>query len=142
MGHSQFAFALQALKAVVIAECADVELHDQAVVPAHATGRRLDYLGERWQNTYSTSEALPAMAWITTKQAAELSGYNRDWVRRLTLAGKFKAEKVEGRWQIDREDFLRFVEEQKEDRNSRAGPREKSPFFAQIPTIYSRYLWA
>lgn len=62
--------------------------------------------------------------WITTKQAAEMSGYNRDWLMRLCQHGKaFQAQKIEGRWWINQTDFDRWVKEQKTDVNGRSGPR-------------------
>lgn len=62
--------------------------------------------------------------WITTRQAAEMSGYNRDWLTRLCQrGGAFRVQNIEGRWFLDKEDFLRWVEEQKTDANGRSGPK-------------------
>lgn len=63
--------------------------------------------------------------WITTTQAAELSGYNRDWLSRICKQGDaFRVRKVEGRYWIDRADFDRWVKERKTDTNGRSGPRK------------------
>jgi excisionase family DNA binding protein len=64
------------------------------------------------------------LGWITTREAAEQSGYSKDWVTRMAQAGAFEAEKKDQRWWIDQDDFLRWVEEQKESQNGRHGPRQ------------------
>ena len=50
--------------------------------------------------------------YISVKEAAELSGYHVNYVRRLARAGKIKADK-KGGWWIYRDDFIRYVEEMK-----------------------------
>ncbi len=47
--------------------------------------------------------------WITTKQAAELTGYHAKHVRRLILTGKVKAQKFGPTWQVDRRTLLAYV---------------------------------
>jgi excisionase family DNA binding protein len=47
--------------------------------------------------------------WLTTQQAAQLTGYHRDHIRRLILAGKVKAQKWGRDWQVDRADLLAYV---------------------------------
>lgn len=52
---------------------------------------------------------------ITIKEAVELSGYQAMYLKNLCRQGKIKAEKlpIDGtdiyRWQIDREDFERYI---------------------------------
>jgi excisionase family DNA binding protein len=64
------------------------------------------------------------LGWITTGEAAEESGYTRDWVTRMAQAGMFKAEKKDRHWWIDRDDFLQWVREQRGSQNGRYGPKE------------------
>lgn len=55
--------------------------------------------------------ALPE--WITTKEAAEISGYHPEYIRRLAKAGKIGAEKKGRDWWIDRDklrEYLALVE--------------------------------
>ena len=47
--------------------------------------------------------------WITTKQAAELSGYHADHVRELLRAGKVEGRKFGEVWQIDRGSLLAYI---------------------------------
>ena len=63
--------------------------------------------------------------WITTRQAAEMSGYNRDWLTRLCQKGEaFKVVFIERRYWIEKADFERWVREQKAAANGRSGPRK------------------
>ncbi len=50
--------------------------------------------------------------YITTEEAARLSGYHVNYIRKLVRAGKVKADK-KGVWLIYREDFERYLEEMK-----------------------------
>ncbi len=47
--------------------------------------------------------------WITTKQAAELSGYTMKHVRRLIVAGKVNGQRFGRDWQISRQSLLVYV---------------------------------
>lgn len=47
--------------------------------------------------------------WLTTKQAAELSGYSAYHLRELVHAGKVKAQKFGEVWQIDRRSLLAYL---------------------------------
>ena len=58
------------------------------------------------------------------KAAAELSGCSRDWIVRLCGQGKaLRVQKIEGRWFVDKEDFERWLAEQKANANGHSGPR-------------------
>ncbi len=62
--------------------------------------------------------------WITTKEAAELSGYHVDHVRRLVLMGKLKAQKFGRDWQVSRASLLghmRRIEKLGEKRGPKVG---------------------
>ena len=62
--------------------------------------------------------------WITTKEAAELSGYHPKSIPRLIKAGKIKARRFGDVWQIDRASllaYIRKVEKSGEKRGPKAG---------------------
>lgn len=46
--------------------------------------------------------------WITTTEAAQLSGYDPEHVRRLARAGKIKARKWGRDWMIDGKSLLEY----------------------------------
>lgn len=50
--------------------------------------------------------------WITTAEAAALSGYHPDHVRRLVLAGKVKARKFGPTWMVSRRAVLAYMRQQ------------------------------
>ena len=50
-----------------------------------------------------------AETWITTKEAAELSGYHPDHLRVLIREGKIRARKFGIVWQVDRASLLAYV---------------------------------
>jgi excisionase family DNA binding protein len=47
--------------------------------------------------------------WITTQQAAEVTGYTADYVRKLAISGKVKGRRWGRDWQIDRRSLLAYV---------------------------------
>lgn len=47
--------------------------------------------------------------WLTTEQAAELSGYHTNYIRRLIREGRVKARKFGPVWQVHRESLLAYV---------------------------------
>lgn len=66
--------------------------------------------------------------WITTQEAAELSGYHPEYVRRLARQGKIGAEKKGRDWWIDRDvlhSYLQTVED--------LGPQKYDPRSPVMP---------
>ena len=47
--------------------------------------------------------------WITTEDAAQISGYHPEYVRRLAKAGKIGAEKKGRDWWIDRDKLREYL---------------------------------
>lgn len=47
--------------------------------------------------------------WITTNEAAEISGYHPDYVRKLVQAGKIKAQKFGETWMVSRQSLLAYL---------------------------------
>ncbi len=63
--------------------------------------------------------------WITTDEAAEISGYHPEYIRGLIRAEKIKAQKWNRSWQVSRsslEAYLQSVEKLGE----RRGPKPKA----------------
>jgi len=50
--------------------------------------------------------------YLTTDEAADISGYHVNYIRKLVRAGKVKADK-KGVWLIYRADLMRYLEEMK-----------------------------
>jgi excisionase family DNA binding protein len=63
--------------------------------------------------------------WITTKQAARVSGYHPDTIRELVRMGKVKGQKFGEVWQIDRRSLLAYVKAA-EKLGARRGPKPKA----------------
>ena len=61
--------------------------------------------------------------WITTEEAAELSGYDVQYMRRLARQGKIGAEKKGRDWWIDRDVFKAYLDRMLASDDGRAGPQ-------------------
>ena len=64
-----------------------------------------------------------AEEWLTTAEAAELSGYHPERIRELVRDGKINGRKFGIVWQIDQGSLLAFLEESKESGDKRRGPK-------------------
>jgi excisionase family DNA binding protein len=64
--------------------------------------------------------------WITTKQAAELSGYHPEHLRELIRDEKIKAQKFGIVWQIERRSLLAYVNAAKTSGDNRRGAKKPS----------------
>lgn len=61
--------------------------------------------------------------WITTQQAADLSGYHVNYLRKLIRAGAIKARKVSIVWLIERQSLLDYMALAAESSDKRRGPK-------------------
>ncbi len=61
--------------------------------------------------------------WMTTKEAAQLSGYDIQYVRRLARQGKIGAVKKGRDWWIDVEVFTAYLNTMLQSEDGRAGPK-------------------
>lgn len=61
--------------------------------------------------------------WLTTHEAAELSGYHPEHLRRLLQAGTIKGQKFGPVWQVNRESLLAYLEAATESNDKRRGPK-------------------
>ncbi len=66
-----------------------------------------------------------ATEWITTQEAAELSGYHPDHLRRLIRAGVVKGQKFGIVWQVDRTSLLAYMREAEKSEDKRRGAKRR-----------------
>ena len=64
-----------------------------------------------------------AQTWLSVPEAAALSGYDADYIRKLIRGGKIEARKVVTVWMVDRASFLAYVE-QAQHRGAKRGPKK------------------
>jgi excisionase family DNA binding protein len=64
-------------------------------------------------------------SWLTTQEAATLSGYDIQHVRRLAREGKLGAVKRGRDWWIDYEMFMAYLESMEANEDKRSGPKGK-----------------
>ena len=63
--------------------------------------------------------------WITTKQAAEMSGYHVNHIRRLIRAGLIQAQKFGPTLQIDKRSLLTYTRTAEKSSDKRKGAKKK-----------------
>jgi len=61
--------------------------------------------------------------WLTTVEAAEFSGYHREYLRELIREGKLAARRFGSVWAIDKTSLLAFLEAARKSRDRRRGPK-------------------
>ncbi len=61
--------------------------------------------------------------WITTQEAAALSGYHPDHLRRLIRAGDIEGRKVSIVWLIKRRSLLDYMAQAEQSGDKRRGPK-------------------
>ncbi len=66
-----------------------------------------------------------ANQWITTLEAAELSGYHVNHLRRLIRAGDIKARKFGIVWQVDRASLLAYKRAAEKSEDKRRGAKTR-----------------
>ena len=65
--------------------------------------------------------------WITTAEAAEISGYHPERVRELARGGKIVSRKWGQAYQISKDSFLQYVTSGIEGKDKRFGPKKNVP---------------
>jgi len=63
--------------------------------------------------------------WITTAEAARLSGYNPIYLRGLIRDGKVKAHKFGIVWQVDRASLLAYIRAAEKSGDKRRGAKKR-----------------
>jgi len=61
--------------------------------------------------------------WLTTEQAAELSGYHVNHLRRLIRAGVIRAKKLSFLWLVHRQSLLDYMAQAEQSEDKRRGPK-------------------
>jgi excisionase family DNA binding protein len=61
--------------------------------------------------------------WLTIREAAELSGYNSEYIRRLIREGVIAARKFSIVWQVSQESLLAFLDKAHTSVDGRRGPK-------------------
>ena len=61
--------------------------------------------------------------WITTAEAAELSGYHPEHLRELMREGKIEARKFGIVWQVSKQSLLNYLKVAEQSRDARHGPK-------------------
>ena len=62
--------------------------------------------------------------WLTTTQAAELTGYSRKHVTRLVISGQVKGQRFGPVWMIDKPSLLAYVRKAAKT-GAKRGPKPK-----------------
>ena len=61
--------------------------------------------------------------YITVRSAAEFSGYNQQYLRRLLRKGVLRTRRIEQIWLIDQRDFKVYFEGANQSKDKRFGPQ-------------------
>jgi excisionase family DNA binding protein len=61
--------------------------------------------------------------WITTQEAAELSGYHVNYLRKLIRRGDIEGRKVSIVWLIQRQSLLSYMAQAEQSDDKRRGPK-------------------
>jgi excisionase family DNA binding protein len=69
------------------------------------------------------TEGFNSTEWITTKGAAELTGYSAAYFRQLIARGRLAGRKMGRDWILDKSEVLEYAEEMK-----RLGPEKHNPW--------------
>ena len=64
--------------------------------------------------------------YITVRSAAESSGYNQQYLRRLLRNGRFKTRKIGQLWLIDHDDFVEYLRDANRSKDKRFGPQSNT----------------
>jgi hypothetical protein len=65
--------------------------------------------------------------WITVGQAAEISGYNQEHIRRLLREGFLIGRKFGIVWQVNRTSIVVYLSEAQTSEDRRHGPKKQTP---------------
>ena len=64
-----------------------------------------------------------SVEWITSKEAAEISGYHPEYLRELIRTEKINGRKFGIVWQIDKQSLLDYLQASNESEDQRRGPK-------------------
>lgn len=61
--------------------------------------------------------------WMTTQDAAELSGYHVNYIRKLIRRGELRARKISFLWFVHRPSLLEYIAQAEKSDDKRRGPK-------------------
>jgi len=67
-----------------------------------------------------------AEKWITTADAAEMSGYHVNYIRYLVRLGDIQGRKFGPIWQVNRQSLINYLESAQSADDKRWGPKKSS----------------
>jgi len=67
--------------------------------------------------------------YITVRSAAEFSGYNQQYLRRLLREGVFRTKKIGQIWLIDQRDIIDYLNDAKQSKDQRFGPQVLNKYY-------------
>lgn len=66
---------------------------------------------------------MPNEDWITTQEAAKLTGYDREYIRRLVRSNKVEARKFGTIWQVSQKSLTSYLQDSEKSSDGRRGPK-------------------
>ncbi len=75
--------------------------------------------------SFKAHESVFTGEFITVKTAAEISGYNEQYLRRLLRKNTFRSKRIGQLWLIDRDNFMKYILQVKRSTDNRFGPQHK-----------------
>ena len=63
--------------------------------------------------------------WLSVDEAAKLSGYHPEYIRRLIREGEIEAKKFSIVWQVKRTSLIEYIEDAKGKDDKRFNPKSK-----------------
>ena len=63
--------------------------------------------------------------WLSVSEAAEVSGYNPEYIRRLIRSGEIEARKFSIVWQVRRESLTSYIKSAQKKDDKRYTPKPK-----------------
>lgn len=73
----------------------------------------------------AVSEDYRPIEWITTQEAAEMTGYNQEYIRQMIRGDKIVAEKKGRDWWVDRASVETYAEKMKQLGSAKHDPTKK-----------------
>jgi len=64
--------------------------------------------------------------WITSSEAAQLSGYHPEYIRELVRTGKIEGRKFGIVWQVSKQSLLAYLRAAEKSDDKRHGPKKET----------------
>jgi len=63
--------------------------------------------------------------WISVEEAAELTGYNKEYIRQMIRRGEVAAKKKGWQWWVDKASILAYLKNSQKSLDKRHGPKSE-----------------